>query len=165
MLHQISCELYDIKNKTERKDSLSSIPLLLRFIEGLGIKFDFIVDVGFARGTPDIENSFKTAFYLAIDPAPENFPWMEKFINGRPNSEMCTLALSDKVGEAFLISSESATNSELVFSKNKANEKTGHAVTKVKVNTLDNLIEGCDVSGWGYLKVDAEGNDYKVLKG
>ena len=36
MLHEIAHEMYDIKNKTESKDRLSSIPLLLRFIESLG---------------------------------------------------------------------------------------------------------------------------------
>lgn len=165
MLHEAACDLYDIKIKTKSKDRLSSIPLLLGFLEGLGLKLDFIVDVGFARGTPDLTDSFKNAFYYAIDPAPENLRWMEKFINERDNSVMHSLALSDKVGEAFLVSSESATNSELVFSKNEANQKNGHLVTKVKVDTLDNLIQGYDVSGWGYLKIDAEGNDYRVLKG
>ena len=157
MLHEIACEMYDIKNKTESKDRLSSIPLLLRFIESLGVKLDFIVDVGFARGTPDLENSFTTAFYLAIDPAPENLRWMEKFVSERANSGMRAVALSDKSGNAFLVSSESATNSEFYLSLSEIDPKNVNLVTKVKVETLDRLLEDFDFGGWGYLKIDTEG--------
>ena len=38
-------------------------------------------------------------------------------------------------------------------------------MTKVKVETLDRLLEDFDFGGWGYLKIDTEGNDFRVLRG
>ena len=78
---------------------------------------------------------------------------------------MRAVALSDKSGNAFLVSLDPATNSELYLSLSEIDPKNVNLVTKVKVETLDRLLEDFDFGGWGYLKIDTEGNDFRVLRG
>jgi FkbM family methyltransferase len=66
------------------------------------------------------------------------------------------VALSDRKGVG------SFTSSELIDRKSYL-LKTG--LNKIKINTLDNVLEKQKISHIAIIKIDTEGNDFKVLNG
>ena len=128
------------------------------YVEDMGMPISLIIDVGFARGTPELASIYPTAKYLAIDPSPANREWMDKFAAMRPRTVSLPLALSNNKGKGFLKVPNSSTNSTLV-------DSSGDDTVEVEVTTLDDVLSEHAATGWCLLKVDTEGNDVKVLEG
>lgn len=150
-----------LEKKQNKRDGLGSVSHLLGQVEQSGIPVSLIIDVGFARGTPDLETVFKNAHYLAVDPSSQNFSWMDDFKEKRDNVSVFKGAVSDFSGEANLRVPVSATNSSLLVEAALEED----AIEKVSVERLDNLVKPETYDGWIILKTDTEGSDFSVLKG
>lgn len=152
------------KVKENNRDTVSSIGNLLKNIEKTGLNVSTIIDVGFARGTPELEVAFNKAKYFAIDPAPDNAQWISNFCNDRNNAVGLNVAISNRKGKSKLKVPHSATNSSLVdFDEKISPDDT---LVEVELITLEELAKDYDLGEkWVILKVDTEGNDYKVFQG
>ncbi|RYF96622.1 MAG: FkbM family methyltransferase [Chitinophagaceae bacterium] len=73
-------------------------------------------------------------------------------------------ALSDKSGKTqFYISDHSADNSNSLVNNNRRDRKESHV--DVILYSLDDFMRQNDVKAAGFIKIDAEGAEFQVLKG
>lgn len=149
---------FERQRKVSAKATFSSAGDFFGYIEDIGMPISLIIDVGFARGTPELASIYPGAKYLAIDPSPANREWMDDFAATRQGTVSLPLALSNSKGKGCLKVPNSSTNSTLV-------DSSGDYTLEVEVSTLDDVISEHATTGWSLLKVDTEGNDVRVLKG
>jgi len=122
----------------------------------------FIVDVGANRG-----DWLKIAYgynaklrAVAVEPNPTNAGFLKSFFRDQ-NIDVFECALGEKDGLGpFVIGTGEGRKSALKsnFTGNKKEEEVN-----VKISKLDSILGRDEIID--YLKVDAEGNDYRVLQG
>ena len=99
---------------------------------------------------------------LLVDPGLEAQQRLKSRFAERPHVRVVGVALSDTEGSAsFYEERDAGTHSSLV----PGFARDGHSVREVQVTTLDTIVQE---RGWkriDFLKVDAEGYDFRVLKG
>lgn len=138
---------------------------------------DFLVDCGAHKGEFTKFNLSKNyTKYFLIEPNKEIFLHLKKELKKNYNIKFFNLAVSNKKGFAkFYINHLSSTSSLIEPDKNQLYTKIkkvllGNKLIKkiklVPINTLDNILFN-DLKNLnkGILKIDVEGNEYKVLKG
>lgn len=98
---------------------------------------------------------------FAFEPESENYSLLQKSIiaNNFQNISAQQLAVGDVSGEVYLRRSSSPGQHQLTQSSENA--------IKVSMVTLDAFFRDCNVdyASIGYVKIDVEGNEYKVLQG
>ena len=124
---------------------------------GIGV----MIDVGAHFGStlkPYLQRGWRV---IACEPDPAKFPKLQRFDVG-PNFTLIKAAVGEFEQEAaeFFTSEESTGISSLTPFR------TSHVRSaSVSVTTLSRIVEDCDVRDLDFLKVDAEGSDYAVLRG
>jgi len=122
-----------------------------------------VVDIGASIGVYTVLASEKVGGegkVVAIEPEPKNYRQLIKNIkmNNFQNVILARLALSDYCGSGKLYL-HSFGDPSLVFKEDK------NSYIKVKVKTLDNLLEELDLKRIDIIKIDAEGSEIPILKG
>ena len=120
-----------------------------------------MVDVGANVGAtlkPYLERGWKI---YAFEPDPANRAELERNIDAK-KIKLFTCAVSDHEEDnvPFFASPESNGISGL-----SAFRETHREVNRVKLTTLDRILEAEKVTGVDFLKIDTEGHDFFVLKG
>lgn len=134
----------------------------IRFLQETIKKPTWIIDVGFADGTPDITNVFPmhSTHYLLIDPAPKFKPYLDSLAKQYPDTVRT---------ETCMCGEENATTPLHI-------NRTGHYSSRyvaggcqetidVPMVTLDSLAEKHKLTGPILLKIDVEGAEIDVLRG
>ncbi len=144
-------------------------------------KIQTLIDVGAHRGESIkfFNKYFSINKIYAFEPRLDNFEILKKKIKNLNNVEIFNFALGDKKGYADLhnhYDSESSTIAEINQNSNyfkKKNlylnflnlKKKNNKNTKVKIETLDNLINVEKIEFIDLVKIDTEGYDFHVIKG
>ena len=138
----------------------------------LGNKKSLILDVGANIGTIGIfgisQGLFKKC--ISFEPDPHNFMLLEAnvLINRLNNKfELKNVALSDKVSDylEFELSDYNYGDHRVRIQKKKGlDNEENRQVIRVKTNTIDNLLDGYDLSE-AFLFMDTQGYEGQVLSG
>lgn len=119
-----------------------------------------IIDVGAARGTPDLYRSFPEAYLILFEPLPDFVPDMEKILSQR-RGEYHTCALMSEAGRATILKSPDKFGSSMMHRiENNGDER----LVPVDVRTLDEIV-GSRHEEPIILKTDCQGGDFDVIKG
>lgn len=115
-----------------------------------------VFDVG-ARTSLDYYNALPTAQYHLFEPWPPFFAWLMEEAKDKPNVTVNGFGLSDK---------EETIKYNLprqAFLGGECPDVTEGVA--MNVTTLDWYIDKFNITRLDFLKIDAEGYDYKILKG
>jgi len=139
---------------------------LYRYLKN--IKNPIVIDVGANIGdyTNTILNINKNAKVFAIEPHPKTFKKLKVNIISE-NIQLFNVGISDRQGilELFDYKNNDGSSHASLYEDVIEDLHKGEVVShKVEVNTLDELI-GKKVDRIDLLKIDTEGNEYKVLLG
>tara|TARA_A100001388_G_C28757626_1_gene495871 strand:+ start:1312 stop:2010 length:699 start_codon:yes stop_codon:yes gene_type:complete len=118
-----------------------------------------IVDVGVADGTPEIYEIFPESKFLLVEPLDYFQKSINKIIKTYDATHIKVAAGSSSGIKKFMISENKHSNSS--FYSGKLDRKE----VSVKVDTLDNIVDGYSIDDLSILKIDVEGAELDVLKG
>lgn len=95
---------------------------------------------------------------IAIEPNPSNISYLRSNVETSKNISVVEEAILNKVGEGKLyISGVSSQCHSLIYPHNK--------FLKVRINTLDNLVEELRLPQVDFIKIDIEGAELQALEG
>lgn len=121
---------------------------------------DVVIDIGAYVGMYSVKASQfvgPTGFVIAVEPLPSNFVYLERNLQACSNTKAVRVALSNYMGNGILYSSPSTAVHSMVY--------VGKTFTRVKVITLDELVNDLGILRVDYIKMDAEGSDLNILGG
>lgn len=127
---------------------------------GIPQKGDVVIDIGAYVGMYSIRASKlvgSTGLVVAVEPLPSNLAYLENNLDGLSNIKVVGCALSNYVGKGELYSSPSTAAHSMTYKRKD--------FIKVKVTTLDRLVNDLGLSRVDYIKMDAEGSDLNILAG
>jgi FkbM family methyltransferase len=135
------------------------------YIRRLGFAPSTLIDVGVARGTPDLYNAFPNAHLLLVEPVAEFSEDIAKILAQRPGVHF-PVALGAEPGERE-IRIEPRRRLLTSFYNRHELERTEDAPTirSVAVETLDRLMAGTSYKQPFGLKIDAEGSELDIVRG
>ena len=135
------------------------------------VDFGTILDVGANAGqfSSAILSVHPNAMVHAFEPIPECFELLQCRFSGIKRFEAHSVAISDSNTSAeFEVNESSASSSLLPLDDTHKRMYPGARKTKkirVKVMTLDSWAEGRELKGPVRLKLDVQGNEFRVLRG
>jgi len=121
---------------------------------------DLFIDVGSNHGHYTmIASGICDSKSISIEPVKETFDRLKMNIelNKLSNVRLCNVGISDSDGELFFTNDKGTMNMVI-------NQTSGRNIEKVKVTTLDNLLE-IDDNNASVLKIDVERFEKQVLSG
>jgi len=134
----------------------------LRHLRQLGYNPAVIVDVGSASGTEELLTVFPESRFVWIEPLLEFEEHLEQ-LSQRYNGKYLIAACGKQTGNAILNVHPNLTASSLL------QEADGTAADgiprRVKMYSLDDLINTSDIQGSVLLKIDVQGMELEVLEG
>jgi FkbM family methyltransferase len=130
-------------------------------LKRLGIKFETIIDVGFADGTPAIYDSFPHARYYVFEPLEECRALLER-LKIKLNLEYFVVAAGARDGHAaFNVHNDLSGSSLFSQAEGKILDGVQRSVPMVRLESVlpTNLARPC------LLKIDTQGAELQVLEG
>ncbi len=121
-----------------------------------------IIDVGVAKGTPDIYEAYPDAYYVLVDPVAEYEQDIRNLLRGL-RGEFHACALSDSEGAREMMIQEPFYVSTFQFNRDEI--RNPDAIRSVPMTTLDRLISEGDYAGPIMVKTDCQGHDLHVIRG
>ena len=150
-----------------RKKDLRAVRHTLRgtleHAKELGFNPHTVIDVGVARGTFELYETFPDARHLLIEPLEENRPYLEKIVNGLKNAEYVIAAATKEAGTVTFNVHPDFDGSSL-YLESEDSDVNGVPRT-VPAITLDDLGEEHNVHGPILIKIDVQGAELDVLDG
>ena len=118
------------------------------------------VDVGASKGVYARVLSGLASHVHAFEPNPKSFRWLDRALPGNVTTH--PVALSDRDGEADLFLPQRGRRfSGSGGSLNPRKARSPHGTVRVATRTLDS----CALGDVGFIKIDVEGAEAKVLRG
>jgi len=132
-------------------------------LERLGSQIRYFVDIGanVGRWTTRVRAIAPESRGLAIEPSASAFSVLSRSLATETTVETLNIAASDAPGEAVFFDTGNASETASLV---RSAVCRGPA-TRVPVDTLDRLLSARAVEGVDFLKIDAEGSDFRVLSG
>lgn len=121
---------------------------------------DIVLDVGAYVGMFTLRAAKlvgDTGMVIAIEPEPRNLSYLKRNVGHLSNVRIIGEAASDRIGEGKLYISNATPCHTLIYPHKKS--------IKVKVNTLDNIVEQLNLPHIDFIKMDIEGAGLQALEG
>jgi FkbM family methyltransferase len=124
---------------------------------------NIVIDVGAFIGLYSLKAAKLGALVIAVEPNPVSFAGLCENIklNNFGNIIPINIALSDHEGLGYL----NIVDKRMPFSIAHISRADMPNVVRIKLTTLDSLIESLGLSRVDIMKVDVEGHELEVLKG
>ncbi len=135
------------------------------YVKRLGFQPATLIDVGVARGTPELYAAFPNAYLLLIEPLQEFTADIASLLAARPGAHF-PVALGCEPGEREIRIEPRRTPRSSFYTRHPL-EQSGDApiLRRVPVETLDRVIASVSCPRPFGLKIDAEGAELDILRG
>jgi len=132
-------------------------------IRKLGLKPATVIDVGVAKGTPELYTNFPDAYYVLVEPLEVFEPYLKKVL--RKYKGCYVLAAAGKcAGQVTFNVHDSHLEGSSLYKESMGDVADGHEI-KVPVMTIDSIVADRRLSGPYLIKVDVQGAELDVLDG
>lgn len=122
----------------------------------IGVMFDVGANTG--QSTAKFRSTFSWTRIHAFEPATQVFLELEHRVASDENTAAHNVTLGDAAGAGQMMSDSAATNSHL----SSGDQGRGN---EVRIPTGDMLVAQLQTPTVDFLKIDAEGHDFKVFEG
>ena len=129
-------------------------------VSGLGFYPKTIIDVGAARGTPDLYRFFPDAYLVLFEPLVDFVPDIERILSSR-KGEYHICALMSQPGHSTILKSSDKFGSSMMH---RIEDDNDTRLVQVDVHTLDEMV-GNKFESPMVLKTDCQGGDFDVIRG
>lgn len=134
----------------------------LKQVIEIGLQPQTVIDVGAAKGTPSLYESFPDAKYLLIEPLSENIPELEHWTRQLKGAEYVIAAANSTPGEVVINVHPDLVGSSL-YLENEDSDVNGFERT-VPAITLDQICQEKRTKGPYLIKIDTQGSELDVLR-
>jgi len=154
-----------------KKSASISSTLILNNVKHYAPTINTVIDVGANMGQFALASNsfFPSAHIYSFEPVPGTYSILTGRVNGTANIKTFNCALGSNEGEIdFYSNVYSHASSALPVSdaqKNLVSKSLQETKIKVKLQTLDNMMGGMNVSSPVLLKLDVQGFEKEVLLG
>lgn len=135
----------------------------LEHAKRLGFAPEVVIDVGAARGTFELYETFPDAHHLLIEPLEENRPHLEKVVHGLKNAEYIMAVATKAAGTATFNVHPDFDGSSL-YLEDEESDVNG-VPRNVRAVTLDEACSERGLKGLALIKLDVQGAELDVLHG
>ncbi|HYF27836.1 MAG TPA: FkbM family methyltransferase [Baekduia sp.] len=149
--------------RTDRGGPRRSLPQVLAHLRSLGVAPGTIIDVGVARGTPELYAAFPGLPVLLVEPLAEHEPDLRAICAGRPGSAYALAAAGPAPGRLEIAVHRVPACSSVLGDRDPEGQPA--ARREVPVVRVDDLVANHRLRGPFVLKVDVEGAELQVLEG
>ena len=129
-------------------------------VKSLGFNPMTIIDVGAARGTPDLYRNFPDAYLVLFEPLSDFVPELENIVSTRAG-EYHVCALMSESGSSTILKSADKFGSSMMH---RIEDTHDQRLVPVNVYTLDEMIKP-ELQSPMILKTDCQGGDFDVIRG
>jgi FkbM family methyltransferase len=140
-----------------------TLPEVLEHLKRLGVTPATIVDVGVARGTPELYAAFPGVPLLLVEPLAEHEDDLRRVVAQHPGSAYALAAGGPEAGELEIAVHRVPACSSVLGDR----DPDGHPATRrtVPVARIDDLVAEHGLAAPFVVKVDVEGAELQVLEG
>jgi FkbM family methyltransferase len=140
-----------------------TLPEVLAHLKRLGVAPQTIVDVGVARGTPELYAAFPGVPLLLVEPLAEHEDDLRRIVAGRPGSRYALAAGGPEPGELEIAVHRVTACSSILGDRDPDGEPAQRRT--VPVVRVDDLVAEHALAAPFLVKVDVEGAELHVLEG
>ncbi|QEC47788.1 FkbM family methyltransferase [Baekduia soli] len=140
-----------------------TLPEVLAHLRGLGVAPATIVDVGVARGTPELYDAFPGVPLLLVEPLVEHEHDLRTIVAARPGSRYVLAAGGPAPGELEIAVHRVLACSSVLGDRDPGGEPAARRT--VPVVRVDDLVAEHGLAAPFVVKVDVEGAELQVLEG
>jgi FkbM family methyltransferase len=140
-----------------------TMPEVLAHLKRLGVAPGTIVDVGVARGTPELYAAFPGVPLLLVEPLAEHEDDLRRIVAARPGSRYALAAGGPEPGELEIAVHRVTACSSVLGDRDPGGEPAQRRI--VPVVRLDDLVAEHALAAPFLVKVDVEGAELHVLDG
>jgi FkbM family methyltransferase len=136
-----------------------TIGAVLANIGTWGWKPGSIIDIGIAKGTDGLYDTWPDATICLVEPSPQSLPYMQKIAKQYPDVRIYNVGASDKSGEAYGTQHDTRPIATLGKAKPKWSPMT------FKIMTCDEIVKDAQLKPPFVYKLDTDTHDREVLAG
>ena len=151
---------YDLKNIQNQRTSIEQSYLHLR---KLGFKPKTVIDVGVAKGTPELYSSFPDSFILLIEPLKECEKYLINILT-QYNGTYILAAAGKNNGEVVFNVHNSHMEGSSIYKETMGPDQDGYEV-KVPIVLIDDFLRDNMINGPYLIKIDVQGAELEALEG
>ncbi|MDX6727646.1 MAG: hypothetical protein QOK49_2451 [Baekduia sp.] len=140
-----------------------TLPEVLAHLKGLGVAPGTIVDVGVARGTPELYDALPGVPLLLVEPLAEHEDDLRRIVASRPGSHYALAAGGPEPGELEIAVHRVTACSSVLGDRDPGGEPAQRRT--IPVVTVDDLVAEHAAAAPFLIKVDVEGAELQVLEG
>jgi FkbM family methyltransferase len=140
-----------------------TLPEVLAHLKRLGVAPRTIVDVGVARGTPELYAAFPGVPLLLVEPLAEHEDDLKRIVAARPGSRYALAAGGPEPGELEIAVHRVTACSSVLGDRDPEGEPAQRRT--VPVERVDDLVREHALAAPFLVKVDVEGAELQVLEG
>lgn len=140
-------------------------PEMVQLFRAVANDSEAILDIGANIGCTAILFGGLSKYVYAFEPSPTTFALLERNIRraGLPNVFLHNIGLGAESGECTLTFNPS--NRSGGFVSNHTQASVGHAVERITIRRMDDVMTSLNPSSIDFIKVDVEGFEGHVLRG
>lgn len=128
----------------------------------VGFQPKTIIDIGVAKGTPDLYKAYPNAYYVLVEAVKEYEQELKRILASH-KGEYHISAVSNQPGKMEMMVKEPFYISSLQYDKENLKDK--NAIRKVDVITVDQLFAKGKYEPPVLIKTDCQGHDLNVIMG
>lgn len=132
-------------------------------LRSLGFQPKTVVDVGVAKGTPELYSTFPDSYFLLVEPLKE-FESDLKSILKRYNGSYVLAAAGSSPGQVTFNVHKNHLDGSSLYKESMGIEADGHEVT-VDMIRIDDILLDKQLGGPYLIKVDTQGAELDALEG
>ena len=159
-LQEKEAQLVQAEEKPKKFRPTRTFAQFFEHVSGLGFCPKTIIDVGTARGTPDLYRYYPDAYLILFEPLEDFIPDIEKILSGR-KGEYHICALMSQPGHSTILKSSDKFGSSMMH---RIEDDNDTRLVQVDVHTLDEMV-GNKFESPMVLKTDCQGGDFDVIRG
>jgi FkbM family methyltransferase len=154
---------FEVRRKAKTIYDRHTLRGTLEHAKQLGFTPGTVIDVGAAKGTFELYETFPHAKHLLIEPLVENRPYLEKIVKGLKSAEYVIAAAAKEAG-AVTLNVHPDFDGSSIYLEDEAGDVNGIPRT-VQAVTLDALYHEYGLHGPCLIKLDVQGAELDVLAG
>ena len=132
-------------------------------LRNLGFQPKTVVDVGVAKGTPELYRAFPGSYFLLVEPLKE-FESDLKSILKRYTGSYVLAAAGSRPGQVTFNVHENHLDGSSLYKESMGTEADGHEV-EVQMIRIDDILKDKQLAGPYIIKVDTQGSELDALDG